>query len=194
MNKGLAFVVGCVTGAAGAGFITHTILKQRYAQKADEEIVACREAFQDELIKLRKVADEKEAAEKKNAAEAALRKYSGKSDDEPPFTPDPQAVVTAKKPEPKIQIIDEATYNDPANPHERKYLQYFPSDNVLMREDESIMDKDDAEYAIGLNALAAFDDEMVDSIWIRNDSLKRDYEITQVGMTYMEWKRSKHGQ
>jgi len=186
MNKGLAFVLGCIMGGAGGGFLAHTVLKQKYAQKADEEIIACREAFQDELVKLRKEANEKEAAEKKAAAEAALQKYRGESDDNsPPFDAEP------KKSEPKPQhvAIDETDYNDPANPNKKKCLQFFPNDNVLLQEDGTIMDQATIETTIGLETLACFNDEDVDSVWIHNESLQTDYEITQVGMSYLEWKR-----
>ena len=188
MNKGLAFVLGCVVGGAGGGFLAHTVLKQKYAQKADEEIIACREAFQDELVKLRKEANEKEAEKKKADAEAALQKYRGESNDNtPPFDVEPKKHEADLKP--KRTQIDETDYNDPANPNKKKCLQFFPIDNVLLQEDGTIMDQATIETTIGIETLACFNDEDVVSVWIHNESLQTDYEITQVGMSYLEWKR-----
>ena len=129
MNKGLAFVLGCIFGGAGGGFLAHTVLKQKYAQKADEEIIACREAFQNELVKLRKEANEKEAEEKKAAADAALKAYRGESDVKPPF----EVETKKSEPEPQHVVIDETDYNDPANPNKKKCLQFFPNDNVILQ-------------------------------------------------------------
>lgn len=187
MNKGLAFVLGCLVGGAGGGFLARTILKQKYEQRADEMIVSCREAFQEELIKIRQSAEEKESAKKKEAAAEALKKYRG-SDEPPPFDSEPQEAKT--DPKPNHTVITETEYNDPASPYQKRCLQYFPNDQVVLREDGSIMEQADVEYTIGLETLACFDDETVDSVWIHNDDLQIDYEITQVGMSYFEWKRT----
>ena len=76
MNKGTAFALGLILGGGAGGFIAFTILKQKFAQKSDEEIAACREAFLAELAKRRKETEEKDRQEKKEKAEEAIKSYS----------------------------------------------------------------------------------------------------------------------
>lgn len=185
MKKGLIFFLGVTVGLAGGGIVTNAILKQQYEQKADDEIAGCREAFLNELSKVQKELNDKKAEEKKEKAAEAMAKYS----------PNPEAgrktieKTDEEEDEPKKPYeITEEIYGDQANPYKAVGITYFPKENVLLREDQSIMGKDDIEAAIGLNSLALFDDDR-DRVIIRNDSLKADFEIVMSGCSLAEWRR-----
>ena len=188
MNKGLIFGLGLLVGTAGGGLITNAILKEKYSQKADEEINACREAFLNELAKRRAEANMVEAAEKKEAAKEAMQKYGGDLDKAAP-TEEPSKKTVKKAVKPPYEIT-ENDYSDPANPFKAVGLTYFPQDGIVMREDGTFMERDDIEATIGLDALALFSDEneFRDRVIIRNEAFGCDYDITDPGMSYREWK------
>ena len=183
MNKGLIFSLGVILGITGGGVVANTILKQKYAQKADDEISACREAFLGELAKLRKESEEKKAEETKNKAAEALEKYGAQPEEAK------KVVKESEKPKAKepYEIPDEV-FEDPNTPYPAKGLTYFPGDGVLLRPDHTIMDKEDIEEAIGLKALSLFDDDR-DRVCIRNEKFGCDYEIIPSPISYAEWKR-----
>ena len=185
MNKGTAFVLGCLFGGAGGGFLAHTILKQKYAQKADEEIIACREAFQGELGKLREELDKHKAEKKEEDAKKASKEYGVDLE---------QSAPSKENEEPKLKRyeISEEIYNDPTNSFTKVSLLYFPVDNIMLLDDGSFMADEDVDEAIGLDALDPLRDEesAVDSIWYRNEKFQRDYEVTNSDISYAEWKRS----
>lgn len=186
MNKGLIFGLGVLCGGVGAGLVANTILKQKYAQKADEEIHACSEAFLNELAKRREEANKKEAEEKKEEAQKASQKYGG---DIAKASPAVENEDKSKKAPP--YEISEEIYNDPANPYKSVGLTYFPADSILMREDGSFMEKEDIEATIGLAALDKFHDDDYDgeSVIMRNEFFQCDYEINDPGIRYKEWKQ-----
>lgn len=65
---------------------------------------------------------------------------------------------------------------------------YYFEDGVLTDESENIID--DVEDIVGEEALAKFDEEEVDSVYVRNDARKTDYEILRdMGNYYDKYPR-----
>ena len=191
MNKGLAFGLGLVFGAAGAGVVVNKVLKQTYEQKATDEITACREAFLNESAKLRDELNKKNAEEQKQEAEEASKKYGG---DVTKASPTTDQEDHSKKVPP--YEISEEVFEDPANPYKPVSLLYFPGDGILMREDESFMDRDDIEATIGLSALDSLNDEDndCDHVIMRNEFFQRDYEVVCQNVSYKDWKNAHHNE
>lgn len=63
-------------------------------------------------------------------------------------------------------------------------LTYF-EDGTLIDDGDSIVD--DVDYMVGLDNLAQFDSGKFKVIYIRNENLSADYEITYKNFTYAEW-------
>ncbi len=190
MKAGLGFCLGCIAGAAGGFFVTNLVLRQQYAQKADEEIAACREAFLAESEKLREKQNERNEEKKRDAAVEAVKTYSPepqkaaevirKAADNKPKTPD------GWKPP---YVIDPALFDAPDNPHKTLAIRYYPKDGVVA-EDPS--DKpytlDELDRMVGREALAHFgnEDSEIDRVCVRNDNWKVDYEICMMPRSYKE--------
>lgn len=173
MNKGLAFTLGLILGGAGGGYVVNLILKQKYAQKADEEILACRNAFLDEMKKRRDDAEKVDKIEDKDIpekAKEALEKYGVEEKKAEEIV---EKATTKKEPYP----ITPEEFQDPSNPNVAKGLKYFPMDNILLREDGSIMALDDMVACIGRNALNDIGKYEPNVVHIRNESWGVDYEI-----------------
>ena len=179
MNKGLIFSLGVALGLGGGGLIANTILKQKYEQKADEEITACRNAFLNELEKRR----EEKQKEVKEAAIEAAKTYSAE--------PEKAAEVFKQKDKQDLKEpyeITEEIFDDPSNPYKSKGLLYFPNEGIVLRDDQTIMNMDDLKATIGADALMKFDDG-IDRVIIRNETFKTDYEVCLSNISYNEWKK-----
>lgn len=192
MRNGLAFGLGLILGAGGGGLVMHTILKQHYAQKADEEIAACREAFLEESAKRRQEQEAKEKEEKKTAADEAMKKYSTAV----PVTTTP-AIVPMPQPEPKPvpegwkapYVIDPGLFDALDNPHKTLGLKYFPKEGVVAHADsDAALTMEELDAAVGREALTHFgaEDSEMDRVCVRNDNWKVDYEICIQPGTYAE--------
>lgn len=195
MKNGLAFGLGLLTGGGAVALVANTILKQHYAQKADEEITACREAFTEESVRLQKALNEKEKAERKEAAAEAIRTYSPEPENAAQMVHgSPSKAAPAAKPEtPKgwkpPYAIDPAIFDDPGNPNKCLGLNYYPRDSVITHsENDEPIGMDELVRMVGRDALTHFDDDEqdVDRVCIRNENWNVDYEICIQARTWSD--------
>ena len=172
MNKGLIFTFGVITGVVGGGLAVNFALKQRYEQKADEEITSCRVAFQDELAKLRAKADEKDREEKKEAAVEAVKSYSPE--------PEKAAKMVTNSDKPKgPYIISPDIFDDEGNPNKCMGLKYYPASGVvLLGNSTTPMTMEELDDTVGREALTHFGDN--DRVCVRNERQGIDYEIVMM--------------
>ena len=183
MNKGFIFSLGVVIGVAGGGLLANTMLKQRYEQKADEEIAACRNAFLAELEKRRKETEEKSREEKKEAAEKAIQSYSAE--------PKKAAEMVEKADEKKRPyVISQDVFDDEGNPYNRVELMYL-SDGAVLK-DGDLLSLDTIDELVGKESLSEFGDDD-DRVCVRNENNGNDYEIIQIAETYAEYLRNHPG-
>ena len=192
MKNGLAFGLGVLVGGGGAIVLANIILKQQYAQKADEEIAACREAFLAESAKRRKEQHEKEEAQKKEKAAEAIKAYS----------PDPekgekaaQVIWKAPAKDEKTKswkapyVIDPALFDAADNPNKCLGLKYYPKDGVITPADgtDEPMSLEDLDAAVGREALLHFGEYGEDDrVCVRNENWGVDYEICIQGRPWAE--------
>ena len=80
LNTVIAFFTGATVGGAAVWYIT----KERYAQLAEEEINSVKEAYS-------------HRGEKKEKADAALRRYQGEGEKEPTDVNEPKTPVVTTK-------------------------------------------------------------------------------------------------
>lgn len=188
MNK-LYFIASFVLGAAIGSFVTWNVVKDTYQKLAQEEIEDIRQYYKEKLDALepKTVSNEapKNTHEKPDIREFAARiigengykNYSNTS-----IKPDP---VLDDEEEPE-QKENEVVEHDPNKPYvvspeefgEKGYtvisLSYY-ADGVLADEDDHVVE--DVDAVIGYESLEHFGEYENDSVHVRNDRLRCDYEI-----------------
>lgn len=151
----LTFLSGVAIGAAAAWYG----LKTRYEQLAQEEIDSVKEAFS----KKKEPEQPKETAEKQEFTDYSARaaKYQPKDERE------------------EDKIVDKPYVISPDEFGEfedyEKISLIFYSDGILI--DDNYEPVDDVEDLVGAESLNHFGEYEDDSVFVRNDRLKCDYEI-----------------
>lgn len=202
MKNTLINLTMLVTGAAIGSVVTWKLVKTKYEKIAEEEIASVKEEFskqrkpvvKDENEEVEEVKNEEtpspRVAEKPNIMEyaAMIRKegymdYSNSSKSEPKkektgytrdmddFAYDPEPYVIAP------EHFDE--YDD----YEAVSLTYW-ADDYLTDEDENLIE--DIDGMVGLDYADHFGEFEDDSVFIRNERLKTDFEILAVESNYMD--------
>lgn len=187
MSNRSLFSLGFIIGAASGATVAWYLLKDKYETLAQEEIDSVKEVFarreqemKDETVK-RNVAegikdsdrtkpDLKEYAEqlKKNG----YTRYSNLSADD--------EGVSDKQTKP--YVIPPEQFGDDEN-YEQISLTYY-ADGVLADENDEVIE--DVEDAVGIDSLNHFGEYEDDSVFVRNDARKCDYEILLDQRTYSE--------
>ena len=185
MSNRSLFSLGFIIGAASGATVAWYLLKDKYETLAQEEIDSVKEVFarremKDETVK-RNVAegikdsdrtkpDLKEYAEqlKKNG----YTRYSDLSADD--------GGVSDKQTKP--YVIPPEQFGDNEE-HEQISLTYY-ADGVLADENDEVIE--DVEDAVGIDSLNHFGEYEDDSVFVRNDARKCDYEILLDQRTYSE--------
>lgn len=187
MSNKLIFSLAFIVGAAAGSATTWYLLKDKYAELAQEEIDSVKEVFarreqerKDESVK-KTVAEgiknvDKNKPELKEYAEKLKRtgyvRYSdraGEEETEPEELDKPYVI-------PPEQFGDNDEY-------EQISLTYY-ADSVLTDENDEIIE--DVEETVGFESLNHFGEYEDDSVFVRNDARKCDYEILLDQRTYFE--------
>lgn len=79
---------------------------------------------------------------------------------------------------PACSIITENEYLDTANKFAKADATYFTKDQILAGWNEDLISRD-ISSTVGQEAIKAFDDPSVMSVYVRNTDLKVDYEIVR---------------
>lgn len=191
MSKFKSFVIFSFGAAVGSA-VTWKYLKDTYEQLAQEEINAVKEVYtrkeKNETIKvdtkpnMKSNSEMMEYATKLNKEE--YRDYSHGSvveetkDDENEF---PQEVD-------KPYVISPGEFGELGDEYTRISLSYY-ADGVLADENDEIVE--DADEIVGEDFADHFGEYEPDSVFVRNDRLKCDYEILLDQRNYPEVVKSK---
>ena len=188
MNKGLIFSLGVLVGAGGGYVVCNKILGDKYAQKADEEIAACRNAFLEESARRRKETEEKGRAEKKAKAIEAVKEYSS----------EPEAVTKVLEKADIVRsnapyVIAPEIYDDPENPNVCKGLRYYP-DGPVVKADGTVLTMEELDKLVGRESLVHFGGfGEASRVCVRNEELGIDYEICMMPESYAKTHKEKPG-
>ena len=170
MNKG---IIGFISFAVGgiAGFtVANKLMKDKYEQIVQDEVDSVKAAFRKE-----RPVSEKES-EPPKPTEEDRRKYSqyvfdlGYSEEKTPVTPSAPRII---RPE---DFGDQDGYDEIS-------LTYY-SDGVVTDDNDRPMSDDEIEETIRKESLTHFGEYEDDSVFVRNDRLKADYEILMDQRTY----------
>lgn len=175
MNKGvfgvLSFTAGGVIGFAAA----NKLLKDKYEQLIQDEIESVKVAFR----KWRQTSEE----ELKKPTEEERKNYSQYASE--------LGYTEQKDPSPlqKPNVISPDEFGSNED-YEEISLTYY-ADGTLTDDNDRAMSEDEIEDTIGKDSLNHFGEYEDDSVFVRNDRLKVDYEILKDERTYADILREK---
>lgn len=188
MNKAAGFVM-FVLGAAVGSVVTWQYTKKKYEQIAQEEIDSVKEIFsrRESAADVEIVTPEPQTAkvgkpeEKPDITEYAARLeregYTNYSNVSAGEKKEEQEAMEMK---PYVISPDEfGEFED----YERISLSYY-ADQILADEDDEKVE--DVDNVVGLESLTHFGEFEDDSVFVRNDRLKCDYEILLDQRTYSD--------
>lgn len=167
-STGFAFVAGLTIGAAGAWYY----LKDKYAKLAEEEIASVKAAY----AKREKPTTEEKTVSVVNAAkhqEAGYKDYSRTIDEKPSGTPGEVPYVIS--PDEFGELED----------YTKVSLTYF-ADGVLADECGEIVDDVEEIIGDGLDHFGEYED---DSVFVRSDAKRCDYEILKDLRDFSDFKK-----
>ena len=170
----LAFTLGGAVGAA----ITWKVLKDRYEQEIQNEIMALRE-LRNKMATT--VEDESEEEEEPKIDEKTVEEYARllTETDYTPYARPSEIQVDAVPEQPYVITPDEFAMIG----YKTENLVYY-TDGVLA--DDAMKPVDDIEETVGEESLSRFGEYEDDSVHVRNDLLRTDFEILLSEKTYSE--------
>ena len=169
MNNDIKTAIAFTLGATIGSVVTWLITKEKYKQIADEEINSVKELYKKESQEIREDAD-KEVMNKYDEIldSNGYRNYSKKESKEEEDLNKPYVIAP-----------EEFEEND----YDTVTLFYF-EDDVVTDEQHNIIDNIDE--LIGDDALNHFGEYEDDSVFVRNDVTKTDYEILKDGRNFSD--------
>ena len=188
MNKAAGFVM-FVLGAAVGSVVTWQYTKKKYEQIAQEEIDSVKEIFS----RRESAADVEITAPKPQTAKIGkpeekpdITEYAARLERDG-YTNYSNVGAEQKKEEQetmeiKPYVISPEEFGE-FEDYERISLSYY-ADQVLADEDDEKVD--DVDNVVGLESLTHFGEFEDDSVFVRNDRLKCDYEILLDQRTYSD--------
>lgn len=168
----LSFAVGGAVGFAAA----NKIMKDKYEQLVQDEIDSVKAAFRKEHP-LPEKKERPKPTEKERKAYSEYTVKLGYSEEKKP----------APLQEPHIISPDEFGDQDG---YDEISLTYY-SDGTVTDDNDRAMSEDEVEETIGKDSLTHFGEYEDDSVFVRNDRLKVDYEILQDQRSYADVLREK---
>ena len=175
MSKGLAIFVSFTAGGAVGFAAANKLLKDKYEQLVQDEIDSVKAAFRKEHP-----LPEKKPPKPTEKERRAYSQYAANL-----------GYTEEKKPAP-IQaphVISPDEFGD-QDGYDEISLTYY-SDGTVTDDNDRAMDEDEIEETIGKDSLTHFGEYEDDSVFVRNDRLKVDYEILMDQRSYADVLREK---
>lgn len=176
MKNSLVAVLSLAAGGT-IGFMTaNKLLKEKYEQLAQEEIESVKAVFLKNKADSFKEADDKPTEEERTRY-AEISAELGYTQEKKP----------AQLQLPRIITPDEFGEMDA---YDEISLTYY-TDGTVADDNDRAMSDDEIEETIGKDSLTHFGEYEADSVFVRNDRLKADYEILTDQRTYADVLREK---
>ena len=187
MSNRSLFSLGFIIGAASGATVAWYLLKDKYETLAQEEIDSVKEVFarreqemKDETVKRNvaegiKDSDRTKPDLKEYAEQLKKNGYTRYSD----LSADDEGVSDKQT---KPYVIPPEQFGDDEN-YDQISLTYY-ADGVLADENDEVIE--DVEDGVGIDSLNRFGEYEDDSVFVRNDARKCDYEILLDQRTYSE--------
>ena len=189
MNKGVVAFLGFAVGSVAGFFAGRKLSEQHYNQMVEEEIESVKQAFRN-YSKTRisgkkpekknndgEAVDMKKEAAKKKGERKDYRAYygNGKTEVKQETEPDEE--------ESGIRVISPDDFDSVG--YDTVSLKYY-ADGVVTDDYGEPMSEEEIENSITRESLSHFGEYEEDSVFVRNDLMKTDYEILMDGSKYCE--------
>ena len=185
-----SFVAGVAIGVI-AGF---KLSETKYQAKIQEEIASVKEAFRNKRVDISKFApkESKKVDEvskkvfKKPEQEVRKVPYSTMYKEPSKQSEEERVIVETKIGEAKKgpYVISPDEFGEDQE-YEQISLIYY-ADNTLADDEDMVMDEEEIERTVGMDSLTRFGEYEADSVFVRNDELKTEYEILLDQRPYFE--------
>ena len=179
----IIFVLGAATGSA----VTWQFAKKKYERIAEEEINSVKEVFSK---REQDMADVEITVEPKPSVEASLKKFEEK--------PDISTYAGILKNETYVPEGTEMAENKPyvISPEEFGEFEDYDTISLTYYADQVLVDDggdkiEDVDDVVGMESLTRFGEYEDDSVFVRNDRLRCDYEILMDERTYSEARKER---
>lgn len=175
MNNKLSTCLAFIFGAAAGSFVTWRYLKDKYEQIAQEEIDSVKEVFLKREAAFESNEKVSEIVTHKVPDKPPLADYVGRLQKEGYIN---HSDVEPEKEEQKVvsdmpYVISPDEFGE-FDEYEKVSLSYY-ADKILADENDEIVE--DVEDTVGFDSLSHFGEYEDDSVFVRNDARKCDYEI-----------------
>lgn len=185
-----SFVAGAAIGLI-AGF---KLSETKYQTKIQEEIASVKEALRNRKVDISKFApkESKKVDEvskkvfKKPEQEVRKVPYSTMYKEPSKQSEEERVIVETKIGEAKKgpYVISPDEFGEDQK-YEQISLIYY-ADNTLADDEDVVMDEEEIERTVGMDSLTRFGEYEPDSVFVRNDELKTEYEILLDQRPYFE--------
>lgn len=169
MNKAflcLSFVAGAAVGSLAAIFLTKDRFEKQANERADKEIESMKEYYQKKEKEITTVTN---AQIEKKAYEFVASRYQKTADQKISETKNKEEGFQMDK---RPYVIDPSEYGD--LDYEQISLNYY-DDGVLTYENDDVIEN--VDDLVGKDSLSHFGEFEADTVYVRNDELKIDFEI-----------------
>lgn len=179
MNSKMIFLSGFVMGLASGSFGAWYYAKKYYERIAQEEIDSVKEAFatkeERESEKTDDISENNEAAVKTDEVKPNIVDYAAKLHKEgyTNYSSVTESREDEEMNEDKPYVIPPESFME-NDEYEHTSLTYY-ADGVLTDENDEVID--DVDAVVGEDALNHFGEYEDDSVYVRDDVLKIEYEI-----------------
>ena len=181
MNNRLALSLAFFAGVAVGVFCSWRVLENKYKRIADEEIESVKETFAKQF----KEQKEKEFVEPVSGVHElnSMVDLLGYGNNEENNKKEDEKDMAENA---DVYVIPPESFGEIG--YETESLTYY-ADKVLVDEIGNVIK--DIDNIVGINSLETFGEYEDDSVFVRNDILKKDYEILLDYRTYTDAERSK---
>lgn len=180
MNTKVACAIAFVAGAAVGVAASWRVLDTKYKKLADKEIASVKELFYSKPVENNEEPDENEEEEFEQSPEEDFTEEDKEEYVNLASNYTNYATKSVVEEEPNVEITDSEPYViSPVELGDCDYdvidLIYYEGDNTLTDEEDEIIN--DVGELIGWESLEHFGEYEDDSVCVRNDVRKVDYEV-----------------
>lgn len=174
MNSKFACILTFTLGAAVGAVASWSVLKSFYERKTDEEVDSVKEYYASKYGEKAKYEGPEDSDEA--AYQAAVKKYRGDSTTRDGEGKEEDAMRS------KPYVISPQEFAE-IEEYETTTLYYF-SDGILTHLSGEVVE--DVDETVGTDSLNHFGEYEEDSVYVRNDELKCDFEILRDSTRYSD--------
>lgn len=170
MNKGFLGIVFFSAGGALGFIAANALMKGRYERLVQDEVESVKAAFKRERARTDGKPEKPSEKERRDYAKRVSNLgYAKEAKPKPAFGP---------------RVISPDDFGEMEEYDEISLTCY--ADGTLADDNDRAMGEDEIEETVGRDSLTRFGEYEEDSVFVRNDRLKADYEILRDTRTYAE--------